>query len=288
MKKGIALILALSMLCAAFGTLAEEEKLEPLFATVGDALEAAGESPVAGGEEEYYAVVTEKDGKYYRSVADMDDRAKELQSAIWNADVDHIEAAFAASNEYIKTLPIAYSEMFTAAPMTQAELDALVGKTLGELREMGYEESECGSDVDESGNAIIAYVMRTGLFEYTFVVDADFDTYEKAQAGELNDGDFVVTGVKFRGIRGDACLKQYRLDGTVDEQEDPFAAFTELSQLVGDMIEKVKNGEEVDVEEFFNGLKELYPDLVEIIDTYFELFKAYGAEQLAGLLNPTE
>ena len=79
MKKMIAWILAVMMLCAAFGALAEDGQMQPLFATVGDALEAAGENPIAGGEDDYYAVVTEKDGTYYRSIAETDDRYRELQ-----------------------------------------------------------------------------------------------------------------------------------------------------------------------------------------------------------------
>ena len=65
MKKTIALMLALLMLCTASVALAEEDgKLEPLFATVGDALAAAGENPIAGGEEGYYAVITEQDAEH--------------------------------------------------------------------------------------------------------------------------------------------------------------------------------------------------------------------------------
>ena len=144
MKKTIALMLALLMLCTASVALAEEDgKLEPLFATVGDALAAAGENPIAGGEEDYYAVITEQDGKYYRSVAELDDKAKALEQAILEADIDHMEEAFAARDEYLITLPIAYSEMFTVEPMTEAEMDDLVGQTIEELREAGYELGNC-------------------------------------------------------------------------------------------------------------------------------------------------
>ena len=62
MKKVIALMLSVMLLCAAFSALAEE--MEPLYATVGDALAAAGENPIVGSEEDYYAVVTQEDGKY--------------------------------------------------------------------------------------------------------------------------------------------------------------------------------------------------------------------------------
>lgn len=289
MKKLIALILALTMLCMASVALAEEDgRLEPLFATVGDALAAAGENPIAGGEEDYYAVVTEQDGKYYRSVAEMDDKAKELQNAIFEADIDHMDAAFAAADEYVRTLPIAYSEVFTAEPMAQAELDALVGMTLGELREAGYEDRESGTETDEDEQMIIVYVLRNGLFEYCFVADADFDAYEKAQSGELNDGDFVIKSVKLRGISGEACFKRFHTDGTVEEPEDPFAVYAELAASVQDMIARVQAGEDVNVEEYFAALKEQYPDLVDMIDMYLVVYQMLGMEQLAAMMTPAE
>lgn len=280
MKKTIALVLVM-MLCAAFG--APAEGMEPLYATVGDAM-AACDNSISGGEDGYYAVVTEEDGVYYRSVAETDDRYNELQQAIWDAEPEQIEAAFAAADDYLKTLPIAYSEAFTAAPMAQADMDALVGKTIGDLRDAGYEERECGTEGDD-----IVYVMRNGLFDYAFVVDADFEAYEKAQE-EWPDGgkDFVIMSASFRGITGEAVFKRFHTDGTIEEIPDPFAGYADLIADVQEMIEKVQNGEEVDIDEFFNGLKETYPDLADSIDMYMEMYKLLGAEQLAQLLTPED
>ena len=183
--------------------------------------------------------MTETEGKYYRSVAEMDDKARELQAAITEADLDHLEAAFAAADDYIKTLPIAYSEMFTAEPMGQAEIDALIGKTLGELR-------------------------------------------------EFYDGDYAVKRVELRGITSEACLTRYHLDGTIEEEQDPFATFTEIAELIQEMIKKVQNGEDVNIEEFFSELKEQYPDLVDTIEMYWEIIKQFGVDQLAALLTSAE
>ncbi|MBQ3477318.1 MAG: hypothetical protein IJH25_04000 [Clostridia bacterium] len=292
MKKSIAWILAVLMLLVPFCTMAEEteetEKLAPLFATVGDALAAAGENPVAGGEEDYYAVVTETEGKYYRSVAEMDDKARELQAAITEADLDHLEAAFAAADDYIKTLPIAYSEMFTAEPMGQAEIDALIGKTLGELRETGYEDREWGTEMDENEEVIIVYVLRNGLFDYRCVVDVDPAVFEESQEGEFYDGDYAVKRVELRGITSEACFTRYHLDGTIEEEQDPFATFTEIAELIQEMIKKVQNGEDVNIEEFFSELKEQYPDLVDTIEMYWEIIKQFGVDQLAALLTSAE
>lgn len=287
MKRLIALVLAAMMLCAALGALAEDGKMAPLFATVGDAIDAAGENPIVGGEEEYYAVVTEKDGKYYRSFAELDDRYRELQSAIWDAEPEQMEAAFAAVDEYVRTLPIVSSEEFTAVPMAQADMEALVGKTIGELREMGYEDRQGGTDIDENGEIIIAYVMRNGLFDYCCVVDADYEAYEKAQE-EGTDGNFVVKSVKLYGITGEACFKRFHTDGTVEAEPDPFADFTELIADVQEIIGKIQNGEEANIGELFGGLKEKYPALADTIDMYAELLDLLGADSLAAMLAPTE
>ena len=280
--KRIALILSFILLCMTFGALAET--MDPLYATIGDAMEAAGENPIAGGEEGYYAVVTEEDGKYYRSVAETDDRYDELQQAISEAEPDQMDAAFTALDEYVKTLPIAYSEMFTAAPMAQADMDALVGKTIGELREAGYEDRESGTEGDD-----IVYVMRNGLFEYACVVDADFDAYEKAQE-EWPDGgnDFVIKSVDFHGITNEAIFMRYHTDGSVEEIPDPFEGYAELITDVQEMIARTQNGEEVDVDAFFSDLKEKYPNLADAIDMYKEMYQTLGADTLASLLTPVE
>ena len=66
MKKIIALVLSVMMMCTALCAMAENT--EPMFATVGDALAAAGEFPIAGGEDDYFAIVTEKDGQYWVTI----------------------------------------------------------------------------------------------------------------------------------------------------------------------------------------------------------------------------
>ena len=283
MKKMIALLLAAILLCPAFAALAETT-MEPLYATVGDALAAAGENPIEGGEDGYYAVVTEKDGTYFRSIAETDDKYDELQQAIWEAEPEQMEAAFAALDEYVKTLPIAYSEAFTAEPMSQADMDALVGKTIGDLREAGYEESESGTEGDE-----IVYVMRNGLFDYAFTVDADFDAYEQAQEAWPDGGsDFVIQRVSFRGITGEAIFMRYHTDGSVEEPADPFEGSEELIAEVQAMLESIRNGEAVNTDDCFNAMKEKYPDLADVVDMYQDLYGMLGADGIAALITPED
>ena len=283
-KKITAMILAALMLCMTPCALSEEGEMAPLFATVGEALSVAGEYPVAGGEDDYYAVVTEIDGKYFRSVAETDEKYLELQQATWEAEPEQMEAAFAAVDEYVQTLPIVYSEEFTAVPMDRAEIGALAGKTIGDLREAGYEERESGTE----GEGIV-YVMRNGLFEYSCEVDADIDAYEKAQE-EWPDGgkDFVIKSAEFRGITAEACLKRFHTDGTVEEIEDSFAEYAVLIPDMQEMLGRVRDGEEADAKEYFDGQKEEYPELADSIEMYEELFQLLGADALAAMLTPED
>ena len=178
--------------------------------------------------------------------------------------------------------------MFTAEPMGQAEIDALIGKTLGELRETGYEDREWGTEMDENEEVIIVYVLRNGLFDYRCVVDVDPAVLEESQEGEFYDGDYAVKRVELRGITSEACFTRYHLDGTIEEEQDPFATFTEIAELIQEMIKKVQNGEDVNIEEFFSELKEQYPDLVDTIEMYWEIIKQFGVDQLAALLTSAE
>ena len=141
MRKFAVLVLTILALCAVTCVLAEEGQIAPLYATVGDALEDCPEGHViAGGEVgNYYAVVTQKDGKYYRSVANYDETLTELEEASSSLDYeaedffDQFEAAMNAADAYLKTLPIAYSEAFTALPLTDDEMASCQGKTISEF-----------------------------------------------------------------------------------------------------------------------------------------------------------
>ena len=131
MKKLIGLVMTVVMLFVMQGALAEGEQLAPLYATVGEALEDSAEDRVVAGgvPGDYYAVVTRKNGKYYRSVALCDEKLNELNEALENLDYEaedffeKHDAATQAVDDYLKTLPIAYSEAFTAAPLTDGEMD---------------------------------------------------------------------------------------------------------------------------------------------------------------------
>lgn len=298
MKRIIALIAALAMLIAVAGTLAEAAeagRMAPLYATVGEAMAACDESRrIAGGVRgEYFAVVTEKDGKYYRSVALYDEKLAELEAAVDSLDYEAAdffekhEAAMNAMEEYLKTLPIAYSEEFTAQPLTEAEMAAMVGKTLGQLTEEGFEIGSYGTEPGEGEEPNIVFSMRYGVYDYSCLADTDFDSFMTAQDNDTIS-ELKVKAVTLAGITEWGYEKRFHTDGTVEEQEDPFAAFGEIMTEILGLAEKAKAGEEINLEEFAAGLKEKYPDYAEMIDMYLEMYKAYGAEGFVSLMTPAE
>lgn len=284
MKKIIAMFLALLMVFTAFAALAEEEgKPAPMYATVGEALDAPGYA-TSGNNEDYFSVITLQDGTYYRHIAYMDEKAKELYNAISTVEIEEMEAAFDASDDYNKTLPIAYSEAFLIYPMPQEDLDALAGKTIGDIRASGFESY--GTDGSEEDG--LFFVMRYGLFEYEMVVNVDAETFLAAVGSDDTENaskDFVVTGVKFHGINNDACMLTVHTDGTIEEQPDPFADMATVTAALMEKIQAIANGEEVDLESFAAGLKEQYPDIAGMIDSTLGVYKIFGAEAFISMMN---
>lgn len=296
MKKLIALAMVVVMLFTALGVLAEEGQMAPLYATVGEALEDSAEGRVVAGSipGEYYAVVTQKDGKYYRSVAIFDEKLNELNEALENLDYEaedffeKHEAAMQAVDDYLKTLPIAYSEEFTAEPLTDEEMASMQGKSLSQLTEEGFEIGSNGTEPSEDEEEIlIVYSLRYGVYDYNCVVDADFDQYIAAQDNGA-EGDLVVKSMSLAGITEWGFEKRFHTDGTVDEPKDPFAEFSEIMAEMLTFFEKIQAGEEIDIQDYADTLKAKYPDYAEMIDVYITMYQTYGAEGFASMMNPAE
>lgn len=295
MRKITALILTIIMLCGVTGSLAEEGQISPLYATVGEALEHCDEERViAGGVVgEYFAVVTREDGKYYRSVALYDEKLKELEDAAGSLDFEaedffeKLEEATKAEQEYRKTLPIAYSEEFTAQPLSDGEMESRIGKTLAQLAEEGFETMSDGTEPGEGDETAIVYSLRYGVYDYNCVVDADVDRYTAAQENGT-EGELTVKSMTLAGITAWGFDKRFHTDGTVDEEEDPFAEFSEIMTEVGTFMEKAQAGEAVDTEGFCEELKAKYPDYADMIEMYVSLYQLYGADGLAAMMTPGE
>ena len=296
MKKLIALAMVVVMLFTALGVLAEEGQMAPLYATVGEALEDSAEGRVVAGSipGEYYAVVTQKDGKYYRSVAIFDEKLNELNEALENLDYEaedffeKHEAAMQAVDDYLKTLPIAYSEVFTAQPLTDEEMASMQGKSLSQLTEEGFEIGSNGTEPSEDEEEIlIVYSLRYGVYDYNCVVDADFDQYIAAQDNGA-EGDLVVKSMSLAGTTEWGFEKRFHTDGTVDEPKDPFAEFSEIMAEIMTFIEKGQAGEEIDFQDFAEKLKAKYPDYADMIDVYVTLYQTYGIEGFSSMMNSAE
>ena len=297
MKKLIALAMVVVMLFTALGVLAEEGQMAPLYATVGEALEDNAEGRVVAGSipGEYYAVVTQKDGKYYRSVAIFDEKLNELNEALENLDYEaedyfeKHEAAMQAVDDYLKTLPIAYSEEFTAEPLTDEEMASMQGKSLSQLIEEGFEIGSNGTEPSEDEEVIlIVYSLRYGVYDYNCVVDADFDQYIAAQDNGA-EGDLVVKSMSLAGITEWGFEKRFHTDGTVDEPKNPSAEFSEIMAEMLTFFEKIQAGEEIDIQDYADTLKAKYPDYAEMIDVYITMYQTYGAEGFASMMmNPAE
>jgi len=294
MKKLIALFMTAVMLCTVLCALAEEAQLAPLYATVGEALEDSADGRViAGGEAGYYAVVTLKDGKYYRSVAYYDETMSQLEEAGNSLDFEaedffeKLEAAMNAAEEYRMTLPIAYSELFTAEPLPEDEMASRIGKTLSQLTEEGFEIGSNGTETDENDEMIIVYTLRYGVYDYDCLVDADFDQYMAAQENGA-EGDLVVKGMTLNGITAWAYEARFHTDGTVEEPEDPFAEFSDIMAEIMTLVEKVQAGEEADIAAFADALKANHAEYADLIDMYVTLFQTYGAEGFVSLMTSGE
>ena len=295
MKKLIALAMVVVMLFTALGVLAEEGQMAPLYATVGEALEDSAEDRVVAGgvPGEYYAVVTQKDGKYYRSVAICDEKLNELNEALENLDYEaedffeKHEAAMQAVDDYLKTLPIAYSEEFTAEPLTDEEMASMQGKSLSQLTEEGFEIGSNGTESGEEDEPLIVYSLRYGVYDYNCVVDADFDQYIAAQDNGA-EGDLVVKSMSLAGITEGGFEKRFHTDGTVEEPKDPFAEFSEIMAEIMTFIEKGQADEEIDFQDFAEKLKAKYPDYADMIDVYVTLYQTYGIEGFSSIMNSAE
>lgn len=244
MKKIIALLLAAIMLCAAVGAAAEDT---PLFATVQQAVTEATPTPYSAWNwsmtpgNNYYVTIVEYEGSYIRMVAEYDEDVAARRDALY--ELEDVEQMTQELDALAQSLPVAYTEDISSSLLDQADLDVLVGKTIKDLKDAGFEISGHGGG--EDGDIIIDLIH--GLFEYQFVVDASFQLYmERSEAEDFDD--FVVKSACFQGISYNATDLEYHADGTYVPAEIPQDnEFDSFMQLFGNIISAAENGEEVDV-----------------------------------------
>ncbi len=246
-----------------------EEPASLLFATIGEAMASEGYTGIAGSDSEHYVAVVRQDDAYIRLVADLDEKAKELSDATLEyVDADTLEAAFAAYNAHIETLPVAYEEEITAQPKSQEELDALAGKTLLEAETAGYESSS--SAMGENDEAI--YTVSNGLYTYDLLLNETYTEYmEHNDNGYI--GDLTIRSAALSGLSHNAAELRFHADGTYDEEKDDWAEFNGIMEMISGAL----SGE--NPEEAIQALTEAMPEHAEEIGMLAELFSSMSGQE---------
>ena len=199
--------------CEICGAPSRQEEA-PLFLSFRDVVNAAGENAAVGGEIDYLAVVTEKDGRYYRTVTILDDRAKELYTAAMEAEDS--DTGFEAFHTYAWSLPVCYTEEITEKPKDQAELDSQNGKTVDELLKEGYLFYAIGG----GENLPTVVDLSSGLFVYEFEADASFEQYRENVGWDGVESIKVKNGQLLTYLSLATSL-DYLADGTYQPQAVP-------------------------------------------------------------------
>ncbi len=274
MKKFLLAVLAVIMMVNI--ALAEEGALSIPFATIGEAMASDGYTGIAGGDDNHFVAVLELDGIYFRVVADMDDEARRLsQATLEHTGADALEAAFAEYNAYTQTLPVSYEEEITAQPMPQEELDALVGKTLQEVEDAGFESSSSRMDVDDAA----VYTVSCGLYEYDLLLNETYTEYM-----EHNDngfiGDLTVKSASVAGLSHNAAELRFHADGTYDEENDPWAEYTKLMEIITHAL-SAENPEEA-IQELVEAMPEKAEEIRMLADVFASMSSMIGQDENSG------
>ena len=180
----------------------------PAFATLNEALAAAEVGFASWGQADYIIAAMKHDGKYYRLITMLDDHAKELYRA-WETD-DY--SGYEAYREYAFTLPVSRIEELMEMPLEQAELDALIGKTLPELLTEGF-EPYCVY-IEGPGRDYHAIGLSFGLYSYDFEFDMTDDEYAKYCDDDVT-GDWPAKCIYYNGFANRVFSLDYNADGSL-------------------------------------------------------------------------
>ena len=248
----------------------------PLFATVGEALESEGFTGMYSTYGDYYVAVVEIDGQFVRVVAELDETALKLSDAVMDAD-DPFTAA-EAYEAYAETLPVSYLEEIVQVPLDAGELDALSGKTIGELEENGFEALSFG----EEGGAFTVSVAF-GMYVYDITVNEPPEECETIFDGDMDYTLLTVKGARYAGISPNTLNLDYMPDGTYfgDEGLDT-DVFGDSFDLMNILFGAVQSGD-TDLDALAETLTQSMPDNAEEILSYIEqLRQMYSEDAPAG------
>ena len=211
-QKALMILAAVLVLLATFSQAAQEDL--PVFASFGEAADAAGDFSLLAENEDYLSVVTVWNKKVIRAITLTDEHARELYlSALDSENPDEGLNAFRA---YARSLPVTRTEEITVLPKEQTELDALAGKTFGELEEEGYVLYGSGGGIYSP----TVITMTYGFYEYNFEANASFSEYRI----HLDRDDLESLTVKrgeVSGFSALAAMPDSNPDGTYEPQAVP-------------------------------------------------------------------
>lgn len=275
MKKLISLLLTAVMIlaCAAAETAgsAPAQEAEPVYKTVGEALDAAGFDGMSGMMNDRYVVAGRQDGKILRSVAAVDEKYTALNNAV--ADADDIDAAFEALDEYARTLPILYTEEITAVPLDPAELEVLNGSTVSDLENLGFEIDFCGWSGDDR---IVSFNMAKGLYNYEFIINEPPEVYDAlSETGDY--GTLTVNSASPAGLSRNILDLDYKADGSYEPSEDTdiFSGAFDFLQIIADAAQSGQ----LDKDALIGALEDATPEQEEAIRALLEMIESIGAPQ---------
>lgn len=255
---------------------------DSMFLTIGAAMEEAEYNNIGGDMDDYYIIVVNKDGTNLRVVAQLDDIAREMNKNLFNAD--DIEYAIAEYEEYVKTLPVLYTEEITAVPMDQAELDTYIGKTIGFAEEEGFEVNSYGGD-----EAIgVEFTMTNGLYSYDFAINEPFEAYLALSEDGGDYSEFTIKSVRLVGISYNVLNLDYEADGTYIGSEEDGDIFDGAFDFMQILYSAAESGA-IDMDTLFDSLIEAMPDQADEIrsamEQYGDLFGNYLNNMGEGVQN---
>ena len=204
MKKGFVCVLSLLIVLTLFAACGKKESNDPTptnNAPASDTLsvETIGEALALKGEGEFqsatlgkaYVVVFEKDGVYWRVIAELTPEQHDALFALDILDENHDEK----EKELVSPLTVTKIENLNEKKLSDDDMTALVGKTCAELLESGW-TTGMGYDL-ESMEFYLEYApfMYTVTFEKQEQLENTDDFDEEAAVASLK-----VVSVSFTGL----------------------------------------------------------------------------------------
>ena len=213
MKKPAAILLCLVLVFAAFAALAESPLAESPpaegspFTTAGDAVT---DQSMVYSSADYYVILTEENGDWWRADVQTDDRYREMYSTIM--DAENIGAAYDEMIAYVHTLPLASAEKLGEQPLSKDTLNSYAGKKMKDLLADGFgfdwsegftgDESKAGGSAEilrpaDAGGTVyriplylvytdpectdgILFYMNRGIYSYQFSFGGTEETLKEA------------------------------------------------------------------------------------------------------------